>query len=129
MLLIICFLNNLLLHLNEMCHIGNYKEHVYHDNSQHIHQAIIIFWILPLTFWIQNISYRFFFTEHVCIIQECFGFLSEYRFQLFPLAVAFILGTVFGCVINIFPILFCRNRYLDTNVYMSMKMRKIFPYL
>lgn len=37
------FLNNLLLHLNEMCHIGNYKEHVYHDNSQHIHQTIIIF--------------------------------------------------------------------------------------
>nr|XP_034308258.1 uncharacterized protein LOC117683264 [Crassostrea gigas]XP_034308259.1 uncharacterized protein LOC117683264 [Crassostrea gigas] len=30
----------------------------------------------------------------------------EYR----PLAVAFILGTVFGCVIFIFPILFCRNR-------------------
>lgn len=22
------YLNNLLLHLNEMCHIGNYKEHV-----------------------------------------------------------------------------------------------------
>lgn len=54
------------------------------------------------------------------LLKNVLFFLSEYR----PLAVAFILGTVFGCVINIFPILFCRNRYLDTYVYMSMKMRK-----
>lgn len=60
------------------------------------------------------------FTEHACIIEEYFVCLSEYT----PLAVAFILGIVFGCVINIFLILFCRNRYLDTYVCMSMKMRK-----
>lgn len=101
--------------LQRTCLPGQFSTHTLSNNH-----------ILNYTFSLLNsnhILYIFFFTELVCIIEECFFFfLSEYRFQLFPLAVAFILGTVFGCVIIIFPILFCRNRYLDTYVYISMNI-------
>lgn len=60
--------------------------------------------------------------EHVCIIQAFLidNFLSDFRFHPLPLAISFILGTVFGCVINIFTILFCRNRYKDIFLYSKM---------
>lgn len=77
------------------------------------------FRIIHLTFQTHTISLDV-FIEHVCVKEDFF--LSDYRFQPLPLAVAFILGIVFGCVINVFSILFCRNRYLNT--YLYIKMRK-----
>lgn len=52
-----------------------------------------------------------FIIEYVCIIEELF--LSDYGFPPLPLAVAFTLGTIFGCMINVFTIPFCRKRYFD----------------
>lgn len=99
--------------LQRTCLPGQFSTHTLSNNH-----------ILNYTFNLLNsnhILYIFFYWT--CLYYwRMFFFLSEYRFQLFPLAVAFILGTVFGCVIIIFPILFCRNRYLDTYVYISMNI-------
>lgn len=77
------------------------------------------FRIIHLTFQTHTISLDV-FIEHVCVKEDFF--LSDYRFQPIPLAVAFILGIVFGCLIKVFAILFCRNRYFIT--YLYIKMRK-----